>query len=92
MYIITYCNIKNWAFPSAVCVCVCVCVCVYFCEIEQTAAVYVYSFNYLFFVMKMQCVFYGVPTELWSITINYGEQKHYHTTKPYIWYTLQWQI
>ena len=42
---------------------------------QKTAAVYLNSFNYLFFVMKIQCVFCGEPTDLWSITKTYGDQK-----------------
>ena len=41
---------------------------------QKTAAVYLNSFNYMFFVMKIQCVFCGVPTDLWSITKMYGDQ------------------
>jgi len=46
-----------------------------FCLLQQTAAVYLYSFNYLFFVMNMQCAFCGVPTDLWNITKRYVNQK-----------------
>ena len=60
-------TLKNCAFPAQ---------CIYmFCMIQKAAAVYLYGLNYLFFMMKIQCVFCGAPTDLRSINKRYRGQK-----------------
>jgi len=58
--------------------------------IQKAAAVYLYSFNYMCFVMKIQCVFGGVPTDLWSFNKTYGDQNALpcHPTIYLLYFTL----
>jgi hypothetical protein len=69
MYIITCRNVKE--------LCVSHCSVFMYCVfmIQRAVVVYLYSFNCLYYMMKMRCVFGVKRTELWGITKMYGDQK-----------------